>query len=30
MTLTKELGESFQRRFGHAAEHFSSHQDVLI
>ena len=22
MTLTKELGESFQRRFGHAAEHF--------
>ncbi|SCB76333.1 galactokinase [Weissella bombi] len=22
MTLTKELGESFQRRFGHPAEHF--------
>src|SRR5699024_1827635 len=22
MTITKELGESFQRRFGHAAEHF--------
>lgn len=22
MTLTKELGESFERRFGHPAEHF--------